>query len=334
MEDNDLERSVVWVGKRLAIMFVIVLVVSFGFYVLHAILGVRYEGISIGIGILFVLPACLSALVTLAIDPDDDKPIASFRTVPVQTIGVILVLGGIFLQEGIICIVILAPLWLIGAAVGSILVYNLQAQYREKFKPTVMKCSVLVFLPFLALFFDANFEQSTQEYRVTRSVIIETSAENIWPHLLEMNDLQVSEGRWNVAQNMLGIPRPRSAKITGRGVGAVRMAHWGEHISFEEHITEWSQYKKLMWTFYFPNDSLQHHTDRHISPDGAHLKILDGGYRLRSLGAHRTELILHTRYIAKTPVNTYSALWGQLFLGGIQNNVLHIVKDRAELSPP
>ncbi|GJL93645.1 MAG: hypothetical protein DHS20C05_00500 [Hyphococcus sp.] len=88
----------------------------------------------------------------------------------------------------------------------------------------------------------------------------------------------------------------------------------------------------MRWKFEFPNSSVHQYTDRHISPDGKHLRVIDGGYKLVSLGPERTKLILDTRYTATTPVNLYSSIWGELILGDIQNNVLKIVKDRTEAS--
>ena len=86
----------------------------------------------------------------------------------------------------------------------------------------------------------------------------------------------------------------------------------------------------LEWSFSFPDDSVRRQTDRHISPDGAHLHIAFGAYRLSPLLGGRTRVELQTRYALRTPVNGYSAWWGDLLLGGIQENVLAIVQQRAE----
>jgi hypothetical protein len=86
----------------------------------------------------------------------------------------------------------------------------------------------------------------------------------------------------------------------------------------------------LRWDFAFTNTSLQDYTDRHISPDGPMLKITAGDYTLERVAPNRTRLTLQTRYIAKTHANLYAALWGEVFLGDIESNVLAIIKHRAE----
>ena len=100
--------------------------------------------------------------------------------------------------------------------------------------------------------------------------------------------------------------------------------------SFQERITAWEPSRRLEWSFNFINSTVQDYTDKHISPDGEFLKIDSGDYVLRPISADKTELILTTRYIAKTHVNPYAKLWGELLMGDIQENVLTIIKDRAE----
>ena len=77
---------------------------------------------------------------------------------------------------------------------------------------------------------------------------------------------------------------------------------------------------------------MQDYTDKRISPDGQFLKIDSGSYTIIPLNKDETLLRLKTNYIAKTHVNIYAKLWGEIFLGDIHNNVLAIIKHRAEAS--
>ena len=67
-----------------------------------------------------------------------------------------------------------------------------------------------------------------------------------------------------------------------------------------------------------------------MSPDGKFLKIDTGDYTIRQVGPGLTQLTLNTRYIAMTHVNLYARLWGEFLLGDTQDNILTIIKDRAE----
>jgi len=110
----------------------------------------------------------------------------------------------------------------------------------------------------------------------------------------------------------------------------VRTALWGDHVNFDEHITRWQPGHILGWTFAFTNTSLLDYTDKHISPDGQFLKVDAGDYTIQRLSTKQTLLILHTHYVAMTHVNLYAEIWGQLFLGDVENNILAIIKHRAE----
>jgi len=223
--------------------------------------------------------------------------------------------------------VILLPLWLSSAFLGSKMVSSLHNQFRQRSK---LNCSILIGLPFFALFVENHIPQQIQEYTVERSIIISAPVDEVWNMLSILDNISESEGRWNFTQSILGVPRPKSAIVIGEGRDAIRYAQWGDHITFEEHISSWEFEKQMSWNFVFPNSSIQKYTDRHISPDGPHLKIIEGGYQLAAIRNQKTKLILTTRYAARTPVNAYSALWGELVLGDIQSNVLHIIKGRLE----
>jgi len=165
---------------------------------------------------------------------------------------------------------------------------------------------------------------------LTRSIVIHASPAQIWPYAVANPHIRADEGQWNFTQSILRLPRPRATTLSGQGVGAIRTAYWGDHINFEEKITQWQPGKRLGWTFAFTNASLQDYTDRHIAPDGQFLKIDTGDYTLTPLGNGDTRLTLRTNYIAKTHVNLYAQIWGEIMLGDIQDNVLAIIKQRAE----
>ena len=141
-------------------------------------------------------------------------------------------------------------------------------------------------------------------------------------------DIDAAEGVWTVSQSLLGLPRPTGAKLTGRGEGAVRDAEWQGGVRFREIVTRWQPDRALQWRFSFPDASIRLRTDEHIDPHGRHLWIESGGYDLIPTQDGGTKIRLWTRYRAATPLNAYAAMWGEMILGDIQNNVLAIVAGR------
>jgi hypothetical protein len=165
---------------------------------------------------------------------------------------------------------------------------------------------------------------------VTRTIVVEAPAERIWPLLRGIPDVHPGEGRWNLSQDVIGVPRPLGARLVGEGVGAERLARWGARVSFREQITEWSPDRRIGWLFIFDDIDGWRFTDRHLTPDSAYFRVTTGGYSLAPLDANRTRVTLETRYWMKTPVNGYAALWGEFFLGDLEGNLLALIKQRAE----
>ena len=315
-----------FVLKRLVLMLVSFLLLGLVFYVLHNQFNLPGEGVTITLSILFILPfsiGALSAYVWRLVEDTAVRP----GWVAVLVNLFVLIVGAIVLREGVICVVMLMPFWifasLFGASMTAIFARTIDDRRR-------LNCSMLLFLPVFSMSVEAHLPPSASQYVVARERVIAASPAEIWPHLLQMEAIADHEGIWTVTQNLLGVPRPRAAVVIGEGVGAIRDARWGDTVSFEEHLIGWELERSLRWVFVFPNDSVHKHTDEHIAPDGVHLKIGEGGYTIEPLGGGRTKLTLFTTYEARTPVNAYSRLWGELILGDIQNNILHIVEDRAK----
>jgi len=244
--------------------------------------------------------------------------------------GLILLVSALILKEGVICILMISPFWWLSSWYGSYLVYKLQ----KKFKTGgVFNSFALAALPFLTLLIETHIPQQTSHYTVNRSVMIDAPVEQVWPLLVTLDNIQADEGRWNITQNILGVPKPAMATIDTSADPYIRHARWGEHVTFEEHITAFEVNEKMSWDFVFPNDSVSEYTDRHISADGYHLKIKTGGYELVSVSPTQTQLILNTKYRATSPVNLYAKMWGEFILGDIQNNILKLIQTRAEAGP-
>ncbi|NKJ42337.1 hypothetical protein [Novosphingobium sp. SG720] len=275
---------------------------------------------------LAVLPAYLCALICYVGDPALERPRSFYLSVP-PVFGAIVCAGSaIFLREGVICLVMLAPIWL---AFGWLGVYILRRVRKGRAHPARFQASLL-FLPLMCGSVESRIPITEQPVTLTRSIVIEAAPAQVWPFAVANAHIGRDEGQWNFTQSMLRLPRPRATTMSGYGVGAIRTAYWGDHINFEERIIQWQPGRRLGWSFAFINSSLQDYTDRHIAPDGQFLKIDTGDYTLTPLAANRTLLTLRTHYIAKTHVNLYAQLWGEILLGDIQSNILAIIKQRAE----
>ncbi|ESQ81817.1 hypothetical protein AEAC466_19840 [Asticcacaulis sp. AC466] len=316
------KRSPAW--RRVAAAFALALCLALAAYAILSL--VRSESGFASVSFLAVLPAILSALICYIGDPAHARGAGFYWTVPAVLVALICAAAAWPLHEGIVCLIMLAPIWLLSGWAGAFLLRRLRKRVID---PTLFQSSLAVF-PLLALLVEGQLPYPPQDFTVTRRIVIEADAATVWPFAVSNAHIAPSEGKWTFSQNIVGLPRPRATVLRGTGVGAVRTAYWGDHIHFDEIITGWEPGHRLAWRFSFPDDSLRTYTDKHISPDGPALKIASGDYTLKALSPGRTLLTLRTRYVARTHVNLYAAAWGEVFLGDIQSNVLTLIRDRAE----
>lgn len=321
-EPSDRQRStMVHVLKA----FGIGLAFALGMYAL--IEGSGWESGFISFTFLLLLPACVAAFIAWAGDPFAERSRSYYMLVPLFMLGAVVVASIVFLQEGTVCIVMLAPIWLGSAYVGIWMLRRLRPT-EERFDSNIFRSSLLV-VPLIALLFEPMIEMPERTATVTRSIVVEADVDAIWPQLEGMQDISDDEGQWNLTQDLIGVPRPVGAKLDAAGIGAARHADWG-YIRFDERIIDWEPGKRIGWDFDFSDSSGWQFTDRHLVPGNGYYDVIDGGYTLKDLGDGRTEVTLHTRYWMQTPVNLYAMAWGELFLGDISNNLLATIKQRAE----
>jgi hypothetical protein len=207
----------------------------------------------------------------------------------------------LLLREGVICILMLAPLWLLAGWAGAGAAFYL----RQRVGRGRTYCTALLALPFIAMQVEPMLPVPSATRIVTRSIVIDAPAARIWPLLQGIPDVRAGEGRWNLSQDLVGVPRPRGARLVGEGLGAERLASWERAIHFKERITEWEPERRIGWRFVFDRIEGWEFTDRHLMPDSPYVRIDSGGYRLIPLGPNRSRIELHKRYWMRTPVNTY-----------------------------
>lgn len=326
-DQRHAESRLLWVGLRVLWRIAALLALALGVHAASLALDGDARALTIGWAILIVLPFSIGALGALVLEGPWNARTWTWLLPPVLIVVTILVVGAAVLREGLICIAMLMPVRAIAGLLGATFVTHLFKKFSEQHQANIV---VLAMLPFAALFADASLPQPAERFTVARAITIDANAETIWPHLLKLDELDPQDGVWTCTQDVLGVPRPSSAVVLGDGAGSTRLARWGRDIRFEERITGWRANKDLRWDFAFPDDSISRYTDPHIHPDGAHLKIESGRYWLAKMADGRTKLTLETQYVARTPINFYAAMWGELALGDIQTNILAIVKQRAE----
>jgi hypothetical protein len=330
--EDAAERAWAAGWRRMLAAFAVALAFSIGVYLLLEAVRPENSGL-ISVSFLLVLPAAICAFVAYVADPWFRRSAGQYLTIPFWLLLAAVVVGAVVLREGVICILMLAPLWLISGCAGVTVTYLLRRHIRNG----RTYCVALLVTPLVAIQVEPSLPIPEVETSVVRSAIVAAPSEAIWPLLEGIPGVRPGEGAWNFSQDVIGIPRPLGARLVGSGIGADRKANWGRHIKFRETITEWKTNRRIGWRFEFDDVDGWRYTDRHLMPDSPYFRVTRGAYSMVPIDAGHTRLTIETHYWMKTRLNGYAALWGELFLGDLERNLLALVKGRAEsaaLKPP
>lgn len=316
--------------KRMAIVRVTIAIIlgltfSWALYALLNIFNTSPTGV-IMFSFLVIAPFCFSALIAYIADPFFIKEIHFYTKTALIFMVAITIASAFILQEGILCILMLLPLWVPLSLAGSAFTYKVRKNYRK----SRTYCMALLIIPFIAVPIENQINITPQNHTVSREIIVNASANKIWPLLRGIENVSANEGQWNITQNIMQVPRPIGAKLIGSGIGAQRLAKWERDIGFQEEITQWEKHKHIGWRFIFKDLHKWDFQDEHLMPNSQYFQVKSGGYTLTALSDGRSRLSLNTQYWIKVPFGSYAAIWGEFLLGDIHDNLLHLIKERAE----
>ena len=244
-----------------------------------------------------------------------------------SVLGIILIslLAG---QEGIICALMAIPVFavmaLLGSFVGVKLFYN---------NPNKMTISFVLFIPFLVAPVETYFGLNQEIFTEVTSIQIEATEEVIWKHITRVEPISEEENSISLFQ-ILGFPRPVEAVLDTVAVGGVRIAHFDRGLFFTETVTEMVPNKTLAFTIKADPDAIPPTAlDEHVLVGGRYFDILNGKYELEKITSYQYKLTLSSQFRLSTNFNFYSGLWSKLIMRDIQNNILHIIRERTKQQP-
>lgn len=246
------------------------------------------------------------------------------------TIGLALlsiVLSGLvillFAFEGLLCLLMAAPIACAIAALGALVGYALASQGK---KPARNAAFMVAVLPALTGIESQVAAPTLRE--VTTSVEIDAPPEAVWNNVVGFSELPPPP-EWFFR---LGIAYPMRATIQGTGVGAVRHCEFSTG-PFVEPITTWDPPRKLAFDVTSQPPSMTELSPyQHV--DAPHLEgymVSRGGeFRLVPLPNGRTRLEGSTFYTLSIYPESYWVVWGELLLHSIHGRVLDHIKNLTE----
>jgi len=233
----------------------------------------------------------------------------------------------LFALEGLICLVMAAPLALGGAFVGCAVAYLCAGRKAGVAAQTPLMPPLLI-LPVLLVAEHYAPLPETPIRPVKTVVIIDAPPELVWRHVVAFDPLPPPE-HWLFRA---GVAAPLGAEIEGEGVGAVRHCRFTTG-DFVEPITVWQPGRELSFGVTAQPDPLRELTlfpglrPPHL--DG-YLQVQRGQFLLERLPGGKTRLTGRTWYRARMFPQRYWRWWSDKVIGLVHARVLRNVALRAE----
>jgi hypothetical protein len=323
-----LEQSPIYYRRLLTSVFLSSLatwgLVFFNIYVLAQILPsvARY-----GIALFFVMPffAGILPVAFYALKHPVSRMFSLFLgNLTIILIGLELLL---FKFEGLICLLMAAPIGFIMAGLGAYCAYLFfKRKNSQDSKNKTVFFSVILALPLLML--AERHPLPLPIHHVTTSIEVSAPAQEVWKYVIAFPKLKEPTAWWFKA----GIAHPKGAVIKGHGVGAIRYCQFTTG-PFIEPITHWDPPHHLGFDVAKQPPSM-----KELSPWGnIHPPHLDnyfqskrGQFILTSLPNGKTKIEGTTWYTIDIWPQAYWTMWSNFLIHAIHYEVLNHIKTQVE----
>jgi uncharacterized membrane protein YhaH (DUF805 family) len=291
-----------------------------------AVLATNYPA-DYGWGLFVGMPFCLGLFSGLMYSYNSPRRFSECLSVAV--LPVILLGAGLMLLafEGILCLVMAAPIGLGLAALGGLVAYAVQeGRWKLRGRPAVMGVVLLITPMWMQL--DPWLQGEPPVHTVQSSIEINAPPEIVWQKVVAFSE--IPSERELIFHT--GIAYPLRAAIVGRGPGAIRLCEFSTG-AFVEPIEVWDEPKLLQFSVAENPAPLEELTPyRHIEPP--HLKgyfvSKKGQFELTRLAGNRTRLTGTTWYTDNLWPAAYWQVWSDYIVHHIHLRVLQHIQMDAE----
>ncbi len=245
---------------------------------------------------------------------------------PWATIALLLLGSAISMMEGLICIVIMSPLFLLFSSLGGLLMAGCLHYLDENTKPLLS----IAFLPYLVFFAEPNLELNNKNLQIVESVIVQASPETIWTEIMTAKEIKADELPLSFS-HLIGVPKPLeglNVEVSGQ---EVRYSIWEKGVNFKANVTDRTEHKYIKWDYVFDEQSFPKGSmDDHVAIGGTYFDLHDTAFTLSPISPNETELTITANYRVNSAINFY-AIPVSKFLGvDFVKTILGLYKNRSE----
>ena len=279
-----------------------------------------------GFGLFVWLPMVLGATSVLILAYKNSIARKTLRNNAYLTLLIFCIGLLFFAWEGIICLLMAAPIGFLFTYLGFLIGYVLSKSKMNNSTPTAMILLMISVPTFMA--FEDNIKTPDDLHSVTTSIEINASPESVWKNVISFPQLKdPTEFIFKT-----GIAYPINATIKGQGIGAVRHCNFSTG-SFVEPITVWEEPKLLKFSVDEQPEPMKEISFYEIHPTHLHGYWVSkqGQFKLTALPNGHTLLAGTTWYVNNIKPNIYWTIWSDYIVHKIHQRVLEHIKAKAEL---
>jgi len=280
-----------------------------------------------GVGPFVGLPFCLGIIGAVLHGNRSPRPMRGCVAVAVATVATCAAMLLVTAFEGIICILMAAPIWLVCAILGGVVGHYSQRYARDESDIAVVVIGLTLAVPAL-MGAEASVSSPPSRFRVVSSVQVNASPQTVWRHVVSFPRLREPD-EWIFRA---GVAYPIGATIVGTGVGAERRCHFSTG-TFVEPLLIWEEPKHLQFSVAEsppPMRELSIYADIHPPHLSGLLNSRAGEFRLTPLPDGGTRLDGTTWYEHGMGPEPYWRFWSNWNIHRIHLRVLEHVRTLAE----
>lgn len=277
--------------------------------------------------IFFLLaPAAIGAVTVFVAERLHARSVRYHVFAPMATVVLVLIGSMAALWEGIICVLLALPAFLLLGSLGGVVMGLLCRHAGWSKTPTVYGIAVLPLLLGLA----GVGQDTPVRYRaVERRLLVQAPPAEVWKHLLDADRIRAGEvdRAW---MYRIGVPLPLFGLTHQTPTGLVREVRMGRGIAFRQMSAAWQPQRRVRWQYLFDADSVPPRAlDDHVRIGGHYFDLRDTTYTLTPRGP-ATELAIRMEYRVSTGFNWYAVPVADWLIGDFSEVILDFYRRRAE----
>jgi hypothetical protein len=280
-------------------------------------------------GFIFLAPFVVGAVTAFAAEHQARRSVPYHVAASILA-SILFVVGTMaMLIEGLICAVVILPLFIVLALFGAGFMV-LVCRLTNWPKPTV---GCVVLLPLLLGDVDTGVTLPDAMAEVERGIVVGAPPAVVWQELLNTSGIRPEEieDAWVFR---IGAPLPLDGRIVTGAAQPIRRVRMAKNVYFDEVIEEQRANEWIRWTYRFHEDSFPPYAfDEHVVIGGRYFDVRDTSYELTPI-AEGTLLRMTLRYRISTRFNWYAAPVARWLLGNLADSNLAYYRQRSESAPP